>query len=213
MNTAVPYVSLKVPFETKRQIFKYCEIRKKSFYDSQIILEIISWRGTARGLANCSAVRPSCLGSAAYASGSHSDDEGENHEALAPAINVEAAALSIEEPQRVPELRTKWTQKVLNQQQTSSRTEPINKMFYAQLYLKPHSPRACLSQTGSSPPCVQKVSVCQCQCLCRPRVFHLKRHFCHGDNFQVLSVFSSLFKKQVIFVPRKRGSPCLEKGT
>ena len=41
---------------------------------------------------------------AAYAFGR--DDEGENH--AAPAINVEAAALSAEE-QRVQELRTKWT--------------------------------------------------------------------------------------------------------
>ena len=36
---------------------------------------------------------------------------GENH--TAPAINVEASALSAEE-QQVQELHTKWTQKVLN---------------------------------------------------------------------------------------------------
>jgi len=48
----------------------------------------------------------------AYASGS--DDEGENH--AAPAIDVEAAALSAEE-QRVQKLRTKWTQKILTRQQ------------------------------------------------------------------------------------------------
>ena len=48
---------------------------------------------------------------ATYASGS--EDEGDNH--AAPAIDVEAVAL-IAEQQRVQELRTKWTQKVLKQQ-------------------------------------------------------------------------------------------------